>query len=279
MSSYLGSIVIPAYNEGSVIRRCLDSIFTGLDPQEVEVVVACNGCVDDTVDQAVSAGYPIKVIDLPEPGKIGALRAGERAVSALPRVYLDADVEVTGETLRAVIHATATGAVAARPPVRFASERSTWLVRRYYAARRALPGLMHDLCAGGIFALSSTARERFDEFPDVTSDDLFAARIVAADEIVVVDTDPVVVHVPRNSGSLLHILKRVYRGNEEFAAAHPELARPTTAATKRDLVQLAKNPRHTVDALVFAGFAVTARAALRFGRKPVRWERDESSRV
>ena len=79
MSSYLGSIVIPAYNEGRVIRRCLDAIFTGLDPDEVEVVVACNGCVDDTADEAVAVGYPVKVIDLPEPGKIGALRAGSGA--------------------------------------------------------------------------------------------------------------------------------------------------------------------------------------------------------
>ena len=86
-------------------------------------------------------------------------------------------------------------------------------------------------------------------------------------------------HVPRDSRSLLHILKRVYRGNEEFADADPDLARSTTARTKRDLVQLAKNPRQTVDAIVFGGFAVTARVVLRFARKPVRWERDDSSRV
>jgi glycosyltransferase involved in cell wall biosynthesis len=279
MSRYLGSIVIPAYNEGRVIRRCLDRIFTGLGPDEVEVVVACNGCVDDTVDEATAAGYPVKVLDLPEPGKIGALRAGERAVSALPRIYLDADVEVTGATLRAVFHAAANGAVAARPPVRYATQNSSWLVRRYYAARQTLPGITHDLCAGGIYAFSSTARARFDEFPDVTSDDLFAARIVAPDEIVLVDADPVIVHVPRNSASLLHILKRVYRGNNEFAGAHPDLARSTTAGTKRDLVELAKDPRHTVDAIVYCAFAVTARIALRFARKPVRWERDDSSRI
>src|SRR5690606_34305887 len=115
VSDLLGSIVIPAYNEGAVIRRCLERVFDGLDPREVEVVVACNGCTDDTATQAKEAGFPVAVLELPTPGKVGALRAGERSVQALPRIYLDADVEVTGATLRAVLEALRTGAVAARP--------------------------------------------------------------------------------------------------------------------------------------------------------------------
>src|SRR5262245_54217531 len=99
----LGSIVIPAYNEGAVIRRCLDQLFTGLDPDEVEVVVACNGCTDDTVAQARDAGYAITVLDLPEPGKVGAIRAAERVVTALPRLFLDADVVMSGDTVRRVL--------------------------------------------------------------------------------------------------------------------------------------------------------------------------------
>lgn len=278
MAGHLGSIVIPAYNEGRVIQRCLHSIFDGLDPDEIEVVVACNGCTDDTVDRAIATGYPVKVLDLPEAGKIGALRAGEQAVSSLPRVYLDADVVVSGATLRVVLEATAKDAVAARPPVEFDVTKSAWLVRRYYRARRAIPNVMQDLCAAGIYSFSATARSRFDTFPQVTADDLFAARIVAPDEIVVVDTDPVIVHVPRDSRSLLRILRRVYRGNREFTAAHPELARPTTESTRRMVIELARQRGHIVDALVYAGFASTARLLLRLDRRPGHWERDLSSR-
>jgi glycosyltransferase involved in cell wall biosynthesis len=277
--SKLGSIVIPAYNEGSVIRRCLDELFVGLDPSEVEVAVVCNGCSDDTAAQARDAGYAITVLDLPEPGKVGALRAGERAVTAMPRLFLDADVEISGETARRVLEAVDTDEPrAARPAVRYDTSRSSWAVRRYYAARTALPGVMADLCAAGSYAFSGPARLRFDEFPDLIGDDLFAARMVAPHEIVVVDTEPVVVHAPRSTRSLLRILKRVYRGNQELASKRPDLARDTTTGTKRDLLRLLVRRRHAVDAVVYAWFVVTARVMLRVQRDTSRWERDESSR-
>jgi glycosyltransferase involved in cell wall biosynthesis len=275
----LGSIVIPAYNEGAVIRRCLDELFTGLDPAEVEVVVACNGCTDDTAQQARDAGYAITVLDIPEPGKVGAIRAAERTLSALPRLYLDADVVMTGDTVRQVLAAVDTDEPrAARPEVRYDTSQSSWAVRRYYEARRALPGVMSDLCAAGSYAFSSEARARFDEFPELTADDLFAARVVAPHEIVVVDTEPVVVHTPRRARPLLRILKRVYRGNRELAEKMPDLARDTTASTSRDLFRLLAQPRHTIDAMVYGWFVVTARLLLRFERGSTRWERDDSSR-
>jgi hypothetical protein len=58
----------------------------------------------------------------------------------------------------------------------------------------------------------------------------------------------------------------------------PELARPTTTSTTRDLLKLVVRPRHTVDAFVYAWFVLTARLMLRFERGPARWERDDSSR-
>ena len=39
----LGSVVIPAHNESTAIRRCLDALFAGLAPGELDVVVVCNG--------------------------------------------------------------------------------------------------------------------------------------------------------------------------------------------------------------------------------------------
>jgi glycosyltransferase involved in cell wall biosynthesis len=274
----LGSIVIPAYNEGAVIERCLDEVFDGLDPSEVEVVVACNGCTDDTVDRARSSGYPVRVLDLPEAGKIGALNAGEDSLTALPRLYLDADVSINGRTVRNVLEATAGGAVAARPRITFDTSRSSRLVRRYYAARERLPGVMSELCTAGVYALSATARARFDHFPEVIADDLFAARIIRDDEVEIVDGDPVVVHVPRTAPALVAVLKRVYRGNRELADERPDLAAPTTSSTARDLLTLGRTRGHRLDALVYGAFALGARVAIAVDRNPVRWERDDTSR-
>lgn len=44
----MASVIVPAHNEASVIRRCLDSLNgqAGLDT----LIVACNGCTDNTAE-------------------------------------------------------------------------------------------------------------------------------------------------------------------------------------------------------------------------------------
>ena len=44
----MATVIVPAHNEASVIKDCLDSIVTqqGID----YIIVPCNGCTDDTVD-------------------------------------------------------------------------------------------------------------------------------------------------------------------------------------------------------------------------------------
>ena len=278
MAASLGSVIIPAYNEAATIRRGLDRLFSGLG-DGVEVIVACNGCTDGTADQARESGHPVIVLDLPEPGKVAAIRAAERQTSALPRVYLDADVEVGGEAVTAVLQAAANGAIAARPPFRYDVSACTWPVRRYYAARSRLESLESELCGAGIYAFSAEARQRFDEFPLITGDDLFAARIVRPGEVEVVPAEPVVIHPARNTRSTLRVLKRVVRGNREFAVSHPDLAINSTSTTSSGLKQQLRRPSTFVDAAIYAGFAIASRVMVRFDRSAPAWERDDSSRA
>lgn len=271
-----GSIVIPAHDEESVIDRTLRTLLAGL-PDEVDVVVACNGCTDATA--TVAARHErVRVLDLPTPGKTGALRAAEAVAGPLPRIYLDADIDLTGRAAAAVLAALAAGAVAARPPIRFDTSASGWLVRRYYAAKLRVPSVMAELCGGGAYGLSATARSRFEEYPEITADDLFIARIVQPAEVSIVPTDPLVVRVPTTARALLKILRRSVRGNQEFARALPELAKDTSGDTGGALKQQLRDPRTALDALIYAGFAVAARLAVKYGRTPVRWERDDTTR-
>jgi glycosyltransferase involved in cell wall biosynthesis len=272
-----GSIVIPAHDEERVIARCLTALFDGL-PADVEVVVAANGCTDATVETAKATGLPVTVLDLPEPGKIGALNAGEAAVHSLPRIYLDADVVVTGKMADAVLTALRDGAVAARPPVHFDTSGASPIVRSFYRARVQLPTLMHELCIGGVYSLSASARARFDRFPEVVADDLFVGRIVSSDEVTIVDTDPYVVRVPSDARSLLKIMRRSFRGNHELATVRPEMQRATTGSNLRDLVSQMTSPRGFADAVIYAAVVVTARLWARWRPTSVRWERDDSSR-
>ena len=275
----IGSVVIPAYNEEAVIGRCLERLLDGLG-EDVEVVVACNGCSDRTAERARAAGPRITVLELPEPGKAAAIRAAEARCPALPRVYLDADSVVSGRAVLDVVEATRSGAVAARPPLRYDTTACSWPVRRYYRARARVPSLEADLCGAGFYALSREARERFAEYPDVTGDDLFAARIVAADEVTIVQTEPVEVRPARTSRSLLWVLRRVVRGNRELTASHAALAAPTTRTTSGSIFQQLRRPATVVDACIFTAFAVTARVLVRLEapQAGTAWERDDSAR-
>ena len=277
----LGSIVIPAHEEAAGIRRCLDALFAGIAPSELDVVVVCNGCSDDTAALARSSGHPVRVIELAEAHKPAALRAGDEAVLAFPRIYLDADVVLHGSAARAVLDRLRAGAVAARPPIRYDSSRSSAPVRSYYRARSRVPALLESLWGAGVYGLSEAGRSRFGAFPDVVADDLWVDRQFAPGEIAIVDCTPVGVAVPRRARDLVRVLRRTYRGKAETAGVDPhDRARDTTASTLRQLRGLAAaGPSAALDAATYAAFAAGARLALAGAAGGSRWERDDSSRT
>jgi glycosyltransferase involved in cell wall biosynthesis len=284
----LGSIVIPAHNEAGVIRRCLDALFNGFEPGELDVVVVCNGCVDDTARLARSSGHPVRVIELGQASKPEALRTGDAAAAAMPRLYLDADVILPGSSARLVLERLQRGAVAARPPILYDSRGSSAPVRSYFRARSRVPAVLGSLWGAGVYGLSAAGRSRFGTFPDLVADDLWVDRHFDSGEVEIVDCAPVVVTVPRSSSDLVRVLRRTYRGKAGTVSASDRVdpAPETLPATMRDLHRLAAaGPRPAVDAATYAWFAVTARLALTLvpvagaAFAPGRWERDDSSRA
>jgi glycosyltransferase involved in cell wall biosynthesis len=275
-----GSVVIPAHNEAAGIRRCLDALFDGAAPGELEVVVVCNGCSDHTAALARSSGHPVRVIELRAASKPAALRAGDEAARALPRIYLDADVVLHGSAARVLLERLRAGAVAARPPIRYASSASSAPVRSYYRARSQVPALLGSLWGAGVYGLSEAGRSRFDAFPDIVADDLWVDRQFAPGEIEIVDCEPVLVAVPRRARDLIRVLRRTYRGKAETAGVDPhDRARTTTLSTLRQLRRLAEGgPYSALDAATYAAFAVSARLALAAPLTGAGWERDDSSR-
>jgi glycosyltransferase involved in cell wall biosynthesis len=284
----LASVIIPAHDEAAVIRRCLDRLFTGVEDEELEVIVVCNGCHDDTAALAMSSGHPVRVLELSTASKSAALRAGDEVASTLPRLYLDADVLLRGSAARKVAERLSAGAVAARPPVAYSSAASSAAVRRYFRARSRMPSLLGHLWGAGVYGLSQDGRARFDVFPDVMADDLWIDLMFQSGEVEIVDCEPVVVTVPRRGRDLVHILRRTYRGKAEngLGIAGANRTQETTGTTLRDLRRLAlSGPGAALDAATYASFA----AGVRFGRAletavgasaaPDRWERDDSSRV
>jgi glycosyltransferase involved in cell wall biosynthesis len=286
--SPLGSVVIPAHDEAAVIRRCLDTLFAGFQEGELDVVVICNGCSDATAALARSSGHPVRVIELSRASKPAALRVGDVAVSALPRLYLDADVLLPGSAARLVLERLRSGTVAARPPVRYETSGASEPVRSYYRARSRVPAVLGSLWGAGVYGLSAAGRSRFGTFPDVVADDLWVDRLFSAEEVEIVNSDPVVVRVPRRSRDLVRVLGRTYRGKWENAS-RPDLGDrgpETMMSTLRDLGRVClAGPAAALDAATYAAFAAGARLTLalpnRSGARPAgeRWERDQSSRA
>jgi hypothetical protein len=251
----------------------------------LEVVVVCNGCTDDTAEVARATGLPVRVIEIDEASKIVALRVADARTQSFPRLYLDADVVLPGRSALAVLRRLSQGDVlAARPPLRYDLTRCSRLVRRYYAARVLVPGILDRLWGAGVYGLSQEGRARFGTWPELTGDDLFVDSLFGDDEIEVVHAEPVVVSPPRVARDLLAVLRRGARAKASGergrdAEGKPLSLRHSLARTLRGLIGMAvRRPGVLLDVVVYAGFAVFGRFR-RKGNASAVWERDRSSRV
>jgi hypothetical protein len=280
----VGSVIIPAHDEATVIERCLASLSRGAGDDPPTVVVACNGCTDETAAIAKASDAVTEVIELARPSKTAAINAAEELGLSLPRIYLDADVELTATAARDVIRALDDGAVAARPPLRYRTEGASWVVRSYYRARSRTPSLLGRLWGAGVYGLSAEGRRRFGPYPDVVGEDLWVDEHFGDEEIVVVDTDPVVVRVPLTARALLRTLRRTQRGRMEHHRSTAEAGdadlHTTPTGTFRAVVGTARSGwLAAADAAVYVLVAVWSRVLARLAPAGAAWERDDTSRT
>ena len=273
-----GAVIVPAYNEAAVIKRALDPLSRAAVDGFIELVVVCNGCTDDTADVARSV-LGVRVVELEQGSKPAALNAGDKAATLWPRLYLDADIQISAAAVLAVLDRLGQGDVmVARPDSRYDSDGASALVRSYYRARRRIPQHKLAMWGAGAYGLNEKGHQRFGAFPAVTGDDLYVDTRFDADEKTVVATDPSVVKTPADAKSLLAILRRGYRcGTELSADGHGPHARMrnTSLDTAVAVVRTIRGPRSAIDASVYLGMALAAR---RHSRNARVWERDESSR-
>ena len=278
LSARRGAVIIPAYNEAAVIKRTLAPLSGVAVDGAIELIVVCNGCNDNTAEIARSVPG-VRVVELEQGSKPAALNAGDEAATLWPRLYLDADIQISADAVLAVLDRLAEGDVlAARPACRYDSDGASALVRSFYRARRRIPQHQLAMWGAGAYGLSAKGHQRIGAFPMVTGDDLYVDTQFDAAEKVVVATEPSVVRTPADVKSLLAILRRGQRGNTEQSARGDESngRKPNTSLdTAVSVVRTIRGPQSAVDAAVFLGMASAKRRGF---RKAQVWERDESSR-
>ncbi|WP_460110206.1 glycosyltransferase family 2 protein [Streptomyces sp. YKOK-J1] len=278
------SIVIPAHNEARVLGRLLDSLLADPCGDETDIVVVCNGCTDDTARIAARRGPRVTVVEIPVPSKHAALRAGDDHARGFPRIYVDADVVITGADVRALtgpLADEASGILATAPERQLPLAACAWPVRAYYRVWQRLPAVREGLFGRGVIAVSKAGYARIAALPPLMADDLAASLAFAPEERLVVGAARVVVHPPRTWPDLVR--RRI---RAAVSTAQVEKHRDPREASARtggaDLLAVVRaEPGLLVGAVVFVATAVVARWRARkaieaedFGT----WLRDESSR-
>ncbi|MET1064294.1 MAG: glycosyltransferase family 2 protein [Arthrobacter sp.] len=178
------SIIVPAYNEATVIENCVRSIqLTRYD--RYEVILVDDGSVDNTAElmRALAAGDPrIKVLTQPNAGKGAALNHGIRNSTGEVLMFVDADGIFSRHTVEKMLQGfedERTGAVCGddRPVnlnrvqtrmLAFISHIGTGMVRRALTVIGCLP-----IVSGNIGAFPRRVLEEIGVFrEDTVGEDL-----------------------------------------------------------------------------------------------------------
>jgi len=273
------SVVIAAHNEAAVIGRCLDSLLAGAAPGEFDVTVVANGCTDDTAKVAAERG--VRVIDRAEPGKPGALNAGDAVAVGFPRVYLDADIVLTTDGLRRLAAAIGGPVLAATARRDLDLTGRPLPVRGYFAINRRLPAFRTGLFGRGVIVLGQAGRARFDRFPDMVSDDLFLDSLFTVAEKREVSAVPSRVATPLRTAHLVRRLVRVRGGNTAMrsASASGEVAADVRPANRSSWLKdvVLRRPWLAPAAVCYVGITLYAATKARSGTDQG-WGRDDSTR-
>ncbi|QFT75969.1 glycosyltransferase [Erythrobacter sp. THAF29] len=283
------TVVIPAFNEETVISACLESVFDGMPlDANCEVIVVANGCRDRTADIARAFDRRIRVIEIAQGSKTNAINQANRAATRAPRIFLDADVKCDYRSLSALAKILGDPDVlAAVPQVRIDTDGADALVKAYYRVWLRQPFAASALGGTGCFGLSARALRKLGSFPEIIADDLWAMsrfppenrRIVTSDD----DGNPVysTVTAPKSFLSQIRVESRRHSGSLQVRREYPT---PNLSLTgKATIIPTAKGSgTSTMDAAIF--LAMKAAARLKSKWRAVRgaqtvWTRDLSTRM
>lgn len=282
-ASVRASVVIPAHDEELQIGRCLAALTQGAPDDALEIFVVCNGCSDQTAEVARSLGHRVHVLETPIASKSEALRIGDRAATLFPRFYVDADVLLPFESVRRVVDALRKGsALAAAPRLQVDLTGRSWLVRAYYEIWLMLPYHTDSMIGSGVYCLSERGRERFDEFPDLISDDGFVRLLFAPHERIAVESADFVISPPKTLRGIISVKTRSQKGAIQLRKAFPQLLVNDPRNYSPPLGKILKHPRRWPKALVYGIVTAIAKARgywMNMTGDLGTWERDETSRV
>lgn len=282
ISLIMATVIVPAHNEAGVIESCLNSIVKqeGVD----HLIVACNGCTDNTVD-IVKQKFPSAIcLDIKKPSKVNALNEAEIKAKEIgihyPIFYIDADTQLSNNSIRHITQTLAQSSIllAAPTPI-IDTSKSSWLVKKYYQIWVNLPYIKEGVIATCSYIITEKGRQRFETFPAVINDDGYVRCHFKNEEIANISGTEIYIQAPRDIFSLIKIKTRARLGNME-------LSRTKQCAIKEvkhyGNVMLSRLLSRDVIAAFFyivIALIIRVRSALQLKQlQNYKWEKDLSSR-
>ena len=167
------SLIVAAHDEGAVIgAKVADALALDWPREQLEVVVCCDGCTDDTAERARKAGADL-VLELPRSGKVRAQDAGVAAGRGELLAFSDANASWERDALRELAAAFSEADVGyACGQVRFVqaaagagADNQEGIYWRFEMAVRAGESRLRSVTAGngGIYAVRREAYLLVDE--------------------------------------------------------------------------------------------------------------------
>lgn len=276
------SVVIPAHNEGAVIARTLKALTGGAKPGELDIVVVCNGCTDDTAGVARSFAPLVRVVETSIASKTHALNLGDEASKRFPRIYVDADVVITIDGARQLATRLEVGDVlAVAPTADYKLDDCSWPVRAVCEIRSYLPSAKEGVGGSGVYALSEAGRRRFQLFPAVTADDGYVRIQFRPEERETLSSVHSTVFPARTVKDLIATKTRAHYGSYELRSLFPILWQNRHESNNKGFVRLFRDPRLWPKLAIYGIVTIIAkrRAKKRLGGTSVGWEQDRSSRA
>lgn len=285
------SVIVPASNEEALIGRCLTALLASdildnpgaprepgrLPPGSVEIIVAANGCADATKAvaerfeaEAARRGARLVVLDIAKGDKLNALNEADRAAQGAIRAYIDADVTVSPPLL-GQLHAALDTPVAAYASGRLEGARAhAWITRAYLRFWLEVPFMTDGVPGCGVYAVNAKGRNRWEDFPEIISDDTFVRlQFTPSERIGVPGT--YVFPLAEGLARLVRVRRRQDAGVAEIGRLYPALMANDDKPRMGPLRLLRLMARDPVGFGAYASVALLVRLP---GRRGERWSRD-----
>jgi len=275
------TIIIPAYNEASVIGECLESLLLQTYQGPLQIIVAANGCSDQTADIAKrfelsfrAKGYSLVVLDITQGNKNNALNKADAVARYGSRLYLDADVVCDNDLILQLVKELQVAEPVYASGTLCIQQGDSYASRCYGKIWKATPYIRNTVPGCGCYAVNAVGRTLWNVFPKIHSDDKFVRLLFTHRQRKQVQAKyywP----LPQGFLTLINIRTRWTRGNRQLASLHPELSVNDSKRFEWDFRFIRHIFSNPVATLIFASIygISTLRAYQGQAHLPIIWSR------